>query len=303
MNSLLQSLGLNSIIMEPTPLLERISGKRMIFRSVPKEHFRVIRQTNTLTERLHRLRRLIKHVIGINDTDFDVRFTLSITAQLRTGRHAGPDQTGLAKVVEVPTQLVVPGLQRVVVVEPGHVVQRRNCASQIRRHAVVRVADEEGPVEFLLEFPGHHRWVAGFRGRVVRIGLLVGSVGVTIDTVGGTVGLVTVDAVGVANTIHAIRGSVHPVGVAVGVGAVDTVHTIHTICMVAVSPDTALKPQKRRGGTGGLTTRWKQVVIDVLDENSFSLLQGKHSLSKSDSIPPGGSPWLSGHPEQVRFTV
>jgi hypothetical protein len=91
----------------------------------------------------------------------------------------------------------------------------------------------------------------------------------------------------VAGTIHSIRGSVHPVGVTgvvVGMGAVGA-HTIRSICIVAVSPDTALKAQKRWGCTGRLTTRWEQVVIDVLDENSLSLLHGKHSIKQERFYP------------------
>lgn len=138
----------------------------------------------------------------------------------------------------MPTKLVIPGLPRVVVVEPSHVVQGWDCAPQVRRHAVVRVADQEGPVELLLDFTGHHSWVTWLGWSVIWVGLLVSSVGLTVNTITvavGTVGVpvgvaigVAIDTVGVA-TIDAVRGSVDPVGVSIGVTigmAVDAVHTI-----------------------------------------------------------------------------
>lgn len=71
MNALLQSLGLNSVIMEATPFLKRIPGNGMVLLGIPEQHVWVVRQTNTVTESLHGLGRLVEHIIRINDTDLN----------------------------------------------------------------------------------------------------------------------------------------------------------------------------------------------------------------------------------------
>lgn len=108
-------------------------------------------------------------------------------------------------------------------------------------------------------------------------------------TVGVAVHLVTVHTVRCA--VGTVRGSVDPVGVtirrggvAVGVSsAVGTVHTVHTVGLVrgAVGANSSLDAQERRGDAGGLAIRWKQVVVDIFDEDSLSLRQGKYPLKKS----------------------
>lgn len=143
MSSLHQSLRLDSIIMESTPLLKRIPSNGMFRLGIPRQHLRSVRQTSTVTESLDGLRRLVEHIIRIDDTHLDASRRLSIRrgVQLRARCNPRPDQSCLAQIIKVPTQLVVPGLQWVVVVEPGHLVQRWDRASQVRRNAVVRVAD------------------------------------------------------------------------------------------------------------------------------------------------------------------
>lgn len=79
------------------------------------------------------------------------------------------DQTRVPQIVERPAELVVPGLGRVVVLEPGHRIQRRDRAAVVRGDTIMRVADEEGKVELRQERPRHHGRVAGFRLRRVRV--------------------------------------------------------------------------------------------------------------------------------------
>lgn len=115
----------------------------MFLLRIPRQHLRSVLQTSTITESLDGLRRLVEHIIRIDDTHLDASRRLSTGrgVQLRARCNPGPDQSSLAQIIKVPTQLVVPGLQRVVVVEPGHLVQRWDRAPQVRRNAVVRVAD------------------------------------------------------------------------------------------------------------------------------------------------------------------
>ena len=73
------------------------------------------------------------------------------------------------------------------------------------------------------------------------------------------------------------------VGVAIGVGAVDTVHAVGrgALAIGLVSPDAALQTQQGWSEAGWLATRWEQVVVDILDEDSLSLLYGKYPLDRS----------------------
>ena len=135
-------------------------------------------------------------------------------------------------------------------------------------------------MELLLQLARHHRWVTRLCGCVVRVRFLGSSIGVTIGrAVGVAVHLVTVHTV---HTVHravgTVRGSVDPVGVTiwrggVAVGVSSAVGTVHTVGLVrvAVGADSALNAQERRGDAGGLATRWKQVVVDIFDEDSLSL--------------------------------
>jgi hypothetical protein len=71
--------------------------------------------------------------------------------------------------------------------------------------------------------------------------------------------------------------------VAISVGAVDTVHAVGLVALAIglVCPDAALQAQQGWSQAGWLATRWEQVVVDILDEDSLSLLYGKYPLDKS----------------------
>jgi hypothetical protein len=63
--------------------------------------------------------------------------------------------------------------------------------------------------------------------------------------------------------------------VAVGVSSTvaGTVHAIGLV-LILVGAHAALDTSQRGSNAGGFTIRWKQVVVDVLDEDSLSLQQG-----------------------------
>lgn len=111
-------------------------------------------------------------------------------------------------------------------------------------------------MELFLQLPRHHGRVTRLCGCVVRVGFLGSSIGVTIGrAVGVAVHLVTVHTV--CRAVGTVRGSIDPVGVAVGVSsAVGTIHTVGLV-RVAVGADSSLNAQERRGDAGGLAIRWK----------------------------------------------
>lgn len=192
-----EPLRLDNIIMEPSPLIKRIVDILLIRLVIPVQHGGVILDADAATKRLDHGRRLVEQIIRIDDTDLVARSVaprgadrlepaLELVGVLLTGRDVRADQPLAPQVVERAAQLVVPGLGRVVVVEAGHVVQRGDRAAVVRRHAVVRVADEERKVEAGEELPGHHCWIAAFlggcrrrrlRGRGSSGGWLYGGVG------------------------------------------------------------------------------------------------------------------------------
>ena len=288
-----QRLRLNRIVVEATPLLKRRTRKVIVLRRIPHQEVRGIREADTTAEGLDHGSRGIEHVVRVNDADLMLRLPRAglLRLQVRPGRHARSHEPLVPEVVEVPPQLVVPGLQRVIVVEPRHVVERRDRAPVVRRHAVVRVADQERPVEALLQLPLHHRWVARLCRRVVRVRLLAGPVRVPVHgraiAVGVPVGLgvVAVDPVGspigsavgrrAIGAVGVVGGTVgwHG-GVAVGVsGAVaGPVHAIGRVFVVgARGAHATLDASQRRSNTRGLAVRRKQVVVDILDEDSLAL--------------------------------
>ncbi len=92
-------------------------------------------------------------------------------------------------------------------------------------------------------------------GDAVRHSVAHRAIGAVGRAVGNAVGWRGDMAVGVSG---AICGTIHPVGrgvsLAVGRGA-----------------DAALDTTQRRGHTGGVSGWWKQIVVDVLDEDSLAL--------------------------------
>jgi len=271
-----QARGLDCIVVESAPLVEAEAGKVIILWGIPLQHVGTIWQADTTTKRLDCRRRVIQHVVRIDYTDLMHRLLgLGLLhVQVGSGRNTRSDQSLASEVVEVSTQLVVPGLERIIVIEPCDLVQGRDRASVVRRHAEVRIADQECEVESLLDLTRHHCWVARLGGRIVRVGLVdtVGAVhSVPIGAIADTVG-VAVDTIG--RPVHRAVGAVaNTVGRGVSVGVSSTVGTIHAIglLLILVGAHTALDTSQRGSNAGGLAIWREQIVVDILDENSLSL--------------------------------
>ena len=201
-----QTLGLNSIIMETSPLLKRLARDRMILLRIPNQHIRRIRHTSSTTERLDSRRRRIKHIIRINDTDLidsvEIRLGPRRRRQIRTSSYTRTDQTLSPKIIEVSTQLIVAGLLGIEVRESRQLVQWGNRAPIVRGDTVVGVTDQECPVEPGLDVAWHHSgvtwfgegvvwvWTSGCQGSIdVAVHLTV-SVGVSVDYAGSCGGAV-----------------------------------------------------------------------------------------------------------------
>lgn len=257
--------------MESTPLLKSLARKRIIFLRLPRQHGRRIRNTGTTTEGLNSRRRVIEHIVCINNTDLMdsllIRLGARLRREIRSLSNTRTDNTLTTQILEMTAQLVVPRFLGVEVVEACHCVQGRDRAPVVRWDTVVRVPDQESPVETLLDLTRHHRGVTRFLGRVIWVRAVLArtitvhsavSLAVTVD--------VTVDTVGHA-VRRAVRGTICTIDGGVAVGVVYTVGLVG----VVVGPHTALDASQGGGDTRRLATRRQKVGIDILDKDSLSL--------------------------------
>lgn len=248
-----QTLGLDSIVVEPTPFLKVLTRERIVLLGIPLQHSRGIRQTNATTELLDRRRRRVKHIVSIDYADLvdslQVLLGASCRRQVWPGAHTRAYETFAAEVVEVPTQLVIPSLLRIEVLEPRHAVERRDRAAVVRGDTIMRVPDEESPVELRLDLLRHDRWVSRLCRRAERIGWAGRHpIGVVADFIhSGTVVAGAVDSAVSHHAVGAIcSGAVGLGGVAVGVGTVaGTVHAVGRGFFGSLSAYAALQTSKR----------------------------------------------------------
>lgn len=159
----------------------------MVLVGVPVQHRRVIIHAYAPAERLDGRRRLLHHLVCIDDADFRARLvaladtgddgfeaTVALAADAAVIVVCGdvrPDQPDAAQEVERATHLVVPGLGRIIVLKPGHLVQRRDGTTIVRGHAEMWVPDEEGKMEPRPDLRRHHGGIARLGIRTVRVGL------------------------------------------------------------------------------------------------------------------------------------
>ena len=171
MSSRNQGLGLNRVIVESAPLLEAVTGKIIILLRVPGQQRRIIRDTHAGAESLDGRRRSIQHIIRIDQADLmnGLLGAAMLDLDIRSCRHARSDKPLANEVVKVSSELAVPGLGGVVVVESRDVIQRRNGAAIIRGHAVVRITDEERKVEAFLNLARYHRRVSRLSRSIVGV--------------------------------------------------------------------------------------------------------------------------------------
>lgn len=153
----------------------------------------------------------------------------------------GSDLSDIFEVVEDSSQFIITGLARVKLCKSRDLIKRWYGAAIIRRNARAWVADEEGEVE-LLQYLGWNdgrvAWLCFGSVRKWRLG----AVGVSVRrSVGGVSGVMAV--------------------------AIDTVSSL------TFGADTTLWNSAQRWSNAGiLRVGWGEVVGDVLNEETFSLI-------------------------------
>lgn len=226
--------------MEPSPLLKRILGLLVILLGVPVQQVGRVLDTDAFAEGLDDVAGVVEQVVCVNDTDIDgtvlggVVSVGSIDAIcLVLAGNLGADLTDAAEIIEDPALLVVPCLFRHEVVEASNVIQRRDRAAEVAGNAVLGVSDQEGKVKLLQN-------ICRNDGGVARLGL-------GIVWVWSTFLAVSVGAIGSSVAVGSIRGEI-------------------------VRADAALDGMQRRRDRGRLSRRGHQVVGDVFDKDSLSLM-------------------------------
>lgn len=252
----LEARAVNGVVVEAVPLLKSLGGVLLVVVVAPLQHGRAVVHADLLAVGLEDGLWVVEQVVGVDDGDgAAVGLALAVVERLVQGRLVArlgrPDDALVQQVVEEPAQLVVPGLGRHEVVEARELAQGRDRAAVVRGDGPPRVPDQERPVEAAHHLGRHH-------GRVVLLGVVVcGAVDEAV-CVGGCGSI----AVGVA-----VCGAVDETGrvlYAVGRLAVVAVD-VGAVCQVVATDE---------GGShvGGRAVGREQIVSDVLDEDSFTLL-------------------------------
>lgn len=293
----LQPSRLDRIVVKSPPFLKRIPRKLVVILIVPVQHPGVIIQSHTTAKRLDGRRRLLQHVIRIDHTDLCARLTprpdasdhrlggviVVVDVVVLVRGHVGTDKPDIPQVVKGTTDLVVPGLGRVIVIEPGDIVQRGDGAPVVRRDTEMGVADEEGKMETRPDLRGHHGGITRFGLRVVRVRVFLlvllflnrGGTGFHLKAdrgsskeINAAVGLEVAITVGIRSVHHPILAFFLLRVVAVDDFCVNgrAVPVDHTLRAYA-----AFEPSQRRGNADGLLVGREEVVDDVFDEDSLAL--------------------------------
>lgn len=270
-----QTARVNRVLMEALPLLERVARMLMVFLAIPFQHIVRIRDPHAAAERFHHGRGAVEHLVRVHDAEFYTDLgrgagnrlglagavwlgPISLPMALGydvvgvgfAGCNVRAHETLSTEVFQEPAHLVVPSLERLIVGETCDVVEGRDCAAVVRRHAVVRVANEEGKVEGLQDLLGDHGRVSWFGRRVVRVWCFA------------------------ATLLHAVTVCLRLIGgVAVGYGTVANGpgggSVVRFSAYAALDPPNGI-PQRR--GNACWSTAWrKKIVQDVLDENPLVL--------------------------------
>jgi len=173
----LELSGVDSILVETSPLLKGLLGVGMVLFVVPVQHAGRVFDADTLAELLEDSRGVVQKVVGVDNTD--VHSSALLFASLLSSK-LGSDLTARTQVVEKTTLLVVAGFGGHEVVKTGNGVERGNGASPVAGNAVLGVADEESEVELVQDLGRDD-------GGVSRLGL--GGVGVGRRALYCTIGI------------------------------------------------------------------------------------------------------------------
>lgn len=232
----LEVLGVDGVLVEAVPLLERVLGLLVLLLGVPVQHAHVELDADGGAVVPEHALWVVEEVVGVKDANLDAVGRCD-GAIVGLAADLGADDTGVFAVVEEAAELIVAGLLGHELVEAGLLDKRRHATPVIAGNGVARVADKEGEVELLEQLLGHDRRVVGLRRSVIREGsALVTRQGHGRVLVGGLLHL----------TVRAVR--------------------------LAVGADAALRDAKRRSDTGRLLVRWHKVVCDVFDEDALALM-------------------------------
>lgn len=279
-----QALRLDRIVVKAPPLLELVPSNLVVFLGIPAQHVGGILEAHATTERLDHGRRLLQHIIGVDYTDLRPGLVSVEPASHRSQAvvdivgvtllrgNVGANQAHATQVVEGATQLVVPGLGGIIVVEACHLVEGRNGAAEVGGDTVVGVADEEGKMELGEDFRGHHGRIAWLGCRVVRV-RLPGSCrfhrrgvvqrSVAIQPILGPV-LYWACAIQLLGVVA--------VGVGAVAGAVGANGRMGSSLSVRLGAHAPLDSVQRWRNAGGFAVWWEEVVHDVLHEDTLALL-------------------------------
>lgn len=244
------------IFVEARPLLELDFGALPLLLAVPPQHRITVLETDFFAVSLDDAVWIVKEIISVDEGNADLTLAGAVCVTIRVAvgvtvgnvpqfrALVGNLRTDLADILEVvknPPQLIISCLARVELAESRDLVKRRNGAAIIRWDTGARMADQEGEVELLQDLRRHDGWVAW---------LCFGSVGEG-----------TFIAVGVS-----VSRSVNNVA---GVMAV----VVDTVSSLTFGSDAALwNSTKRWGDCGVLRVWWGEVVSDVLDKETFTLI-------------------------------
>lgn len=162
----LQVRAIDRILVEARPLLERLLRVGLMLVVCPFEHLRLEWKADTRAIRTNNTLGVVEQIIGIDDTDLHaLRPTggrRAVRVAVPSVRVVGANLPDGAEVFEDTPGFVVAGFGGVEVVEAGEVVKGGDRAPEVRGDAGMRVADEEGEVEFGEKGRGDDGGVVGF---------------------------------------------------------------------------------------------------------------------------------------------
>ena len=158
--SRLEVLGVDGVLVEAVPLLERVLGLLVLLLGIPVQHAHVELDADRGAIVSEHALWVVEEVISVKDADLDA-VGRSDGAVVGLAADLGADDAGVFAVVEEAAELVVAGLFGHELVEAGLLDERRHAAPVIAGNGVARVADKEGEVELLEQLLGHDRRVVG----------------------------------------------------------------------------------------------------------------------------------------------
>ena len=250
MLSRLEILGVDRIVVEAIPLLKSLASEAMVLLIVPVEHLLVELQADALTVLAQNTFRVIQEVIGVDDANFNPAvFAVGIAVDgVFATAHFRTNEARILAIVEKLPQLVVSGLAGHERVEASPLHQRWNAAAVVARHRKLWMANQEGEMKPLQNLPRNDRRIFGLGRSIVGEGRAFGR----------TVGTIFTMAVDDDSRVTATG---------------DPLETEAALAVeLILGANTTLDFLKRRGDVSLLKLWWDQIIGDVFDEDTLSLI-------------------------------